>query len=383
MSARRRIVRGAAVSTAGALLLGAAVGTPATAGDLPTSPNTNRNSTLASTPATLTASALLPWYVAPSLVALRGEINARWPNRDRSSDGTIGDTRHQSRGNSHNAVGHSGGPGVGSTGAVHAMDITSSGIDVQSVLRALIGDSRVWYVIYGGRIWSRTYGWAAQTYTGDPHTTHIHVNLREDSQSAAVAAEQDTSHWLGGAANSNASGAATFTPAFSLTLGGAATAALQRALISRGYPIPAGATGVYGAQTTAAVRAFQLAQGWTGSAADGVAGTLTLSRLGVTASNSAASTNATPATHRTSPASAGRGSSGSSGAYRPGTASRAVYFLQQALIARGYPIPAGATGYYGAKTVAAVEAFQRAQGWSGSAADGVAGPGTIKRLGLA
>ena len=77
-------------------------------------------------------------------------------------------------------------------------------------------------------------------------------------------------------------------------------------------------------------------------------------------------------------------SSGSkgSGGYTPGTASTAIYYLQQALIQRGYSIPAGPTGYFGAKTVDAVRAFQQAQGWTGSAADGVAGPGTLKALGL-
>jgi peptidoglycan hydrolase-like protein with peptidoglycan-binding domain len=59
-----------------------------------------------------------------------------------------------------------------------------------------------------------------------------------------------------------------------------------------------------------------------------------------------------------------------------------VYVLQQALIAQGFAIPAGATGYYGTRTTAAVKKFQKAQGWTGSAADGIPGSGTLKRLGL-
>ncbi len=143
---------------------------------------------------------LTPWTPAPALVALREEVDARWPQRSRASDGVIGDTRHGQSTNSHNPVGSANGPQVGTVGTVHAIDITAAGIDVPALLGAVIGDPRVWYVIHGGQIWSRTNGWAPRAQSGDPHMTHVHVNLREDSQSAAVAAENDTSAWFGGAA---------------------------------------------------------------------------------------------------------------------------------------------------------------------------------------
>ena len=368
----RRIARGMALSTSGVLLLAGPLAAQASAADLaPTTPSV-----------TLRASALLPWHVAPSLIALRAEVNSRWPNRDRSSDGTIGDSLHQAGTNSHNAVGHPGGPSVGSTGAVHALDITSSGIDVDTVLDAVIGDARVWYVIYGGRIWSRTNGWVARSYSGDPHTTHIHVNLREDSQSTAVAAENDTSRLIGnGRSGRGTSAGISVSPAFSTSMGTSATKTLQRALIAKGFSIPSGPTGWYGPETTRAVKAFQQSQGWSGSGADGIAGAETLRRLGVGAASGSAAT-ATTAVATTPRSTSASSSSTGSGGYVPGTASTAIYYLQQALIERGYSIPAGPTGYYGAKTVDAVKAFQQAQGWTGSAADGVAGSGTRKALGL-
>ncbi|GAB2905424.1 peptidoglycan DD-metalloendopeptidase family protein [Streptomyces mayteni] len=58
--------------------------------------------------------------------------------------------------------------------------------------------------------------------------------------------------------------------------------AFQRALISRGHRIPAGATGYYGEQTKAACTAFQRDQGWRGSDADGLPGPQTFARLGFT-----------------------------------------------------------------------------------------------------
>jgi hypothetical protein len=54
---------------------------------------------------------------------------------------------------------------------------------------------------------------------------------------------------------------------------------LQRRLIDKGYPIPAGPTGNYAHQTTTAVAAFQRDQGWRGAGADGIPGPKTTERL--------------------------------------------------------------------------------------------------------
>lgn len=307
------------------------------------------------------------WFLAPSLAALRAEIDAAWPGRSRASDGSIGDARHQASDNGHNPVGHPNGPGNGTSGAVHALDITASGIDVNAVLRAVIGDHRVHYVIHDGTIWSTTTGWAAKVHAGDPHYSHIHISLRDASPGGAVAAENDTSRWLSRSTRATRS-LGRISKARSATptgLGRPQVRALQRALIARGFPISAGATGRYGPATTAAVAAFQQAQGWTGSAADGVAGQQTLALLGVTGPS----------------ASKSQGSSQNQGLL-PGARGTAVRQLQSALISRGYAIDAGATGFFGPATQAAVAAFQQAQGWSGSQADGVPGPMTLALLGL-
>ena len=329
----------------------------------------------------ISALSLIPWYAAPSLVTLRKEVDARWPGRSRASDGVIGDALHAARTNSHNPVGAGNGPRVGTRGAVHAIDITSSGIDVQALLSAVVGDPRVWYVIHDGRIWSRSTGWAATAHQGDPHTTHIHVNLREDSQSAAVAAENDTRAWFGGR---SASPAFLQAPGRS-TLTTEQTTRLQRALIGAGYSIPAGATGKYGAQSTAAVAAFQTAQGWSGSPADGIAGPETLRRLGVSAASGTATAGrgSSAATTRTTrnAAPAPTSAKARAGSWDADNG-RLVYDLQAALIAKGYSIPAGPTGYFGTRTKQAVRAFQESLGFTGDQADGIPGPQTLRRLGL-
>jgi murein DD-endopeptidase MepM/ murein hydrolase activator NlpD len=139
----------------------------------------------------------LRWHASPSLLSLRAEVDARWPNRDKSSDGTIGDYAHSTSMSEHNPVGHRFGPQHGTVGAVHAIDITAKGIDVRQVLDAVIGDKRVWYVIHAGSIWSKTYNWAQRGYNGsNPHDTHIHVSLAADDQASAIANEKDQSPWL-------------------------------------------------------------------------------------------------------------------------------------------------------------------------------------------
>ena len=324
----------------------------------------------------MSAMSLIPWYTAPSLVALRREVDTLWSGRSRLSDGSIGDNRHGRTINSHNPVGAANGPRVGTRGAVHAMDITSAGIDVNRLLSAVIGDSRVWYVIHDSKIWSRTTAWAARPYSGDPHTTHVHINLREDSQAAAIDAENSTRSWFTGKAT--AAPAFLATPNSGLSLTESQVRVLQKALISAGFAIPAGATGNYGPQTTSAVAAFQRAQGWSGSEADGIAGPETLRRLGVS------TVTATPASYQTPAASATKKSTAkkSKVTHPSGLSKKKTKKLQRKLIRGGYQIPSGPTGMYGPETTRAVKAFQRAQGWRGSQADGIAGAETLRRLGI-
>ncbi len=361
-----------AAAALGALILAAAASPAQAAEAVPEEPLASRAEVVPVDPpmssAELGAMAVIKWHTAPSLVKLRSEINARWPNRSRSSDGTIGDTRHSKTTNSHNPVGTATGPRYGTRGAVHAMDITASGIDVNAVLSAVIGDSRVWYVIHRGKIWSRTYGWAPRTQYGDPHTSHIHINLREDSQGAAVAAETSTRSWFAGSTSSSPAS----QPSSGAALTTAQVVALQEALIKRGFAIPAGPTGYYGPQTTKAVARYQRSQGWSGSDADGIAGPETLRRLGVSAIVAVPARQVTTK-EPTSPTSAPITSKLSKAKTKK---------LQKALIKRGFAIPAGPTGTYGPQTTRAVAAFQKSQGWRGKDADGIAGPETLRRLGV-
>lgn len=109
--------------------------------------------------------------LAHSLQNLFGEIDSAWPNRDRRTDGWIGDKAHQARQSDHNPD---------SRGIVHAIDIDKDGIDPMYVVEQCISENRpTQYVIYNRTIWSRTRDFRPRAYTGDnPHTDHIHVSIQ-------------------------------------------------------------------------------------------------------------------------------------------------------------------------------------------------------------
>lgn len=115
----------------------------------------------------------MAYHLAPSLAQLRAEVNARWPHRDKGSDGWIGDTAHGARTSDHN-------PDYSAGGVVRAIDIDKDGIDVNVLLTMVVGDARTAYVIWNRRIWVRGSGWSA--YKGaNGHTAHVHVSIRHGS----------------------------------------------------------------------------------------------------------------------------------------------------------------------------------------------------------
>lgn len=111
----------------------------------------------------------MTYYLAPSLAKLRAQLNERWPDRDKTSDGWIGDAAHNARISDHN-------PDYADGGVVRAIDVDEDGIDTDAVLAAVLHDPRVAYVIYEGRIWGGT-RW--RPYTGaNAHNIHMHISIK-------------------------------------------------------------------------------------------------------------------------------------------------------------------------------------------------------------
>jgi Putative peptidoglycan binding domain len=122
-------------------------------------------------------------FLAPSLVQLRRETNAKWPKRDKKSDGWIGDVAHQRRKSDHNPD---------ASGCVRAIDVDRDGIDPKQFIAAAISDPRTNYVIFDRKIYSRKRQFRPRRYTGpNPHTHHIHISILH-----GPAAETSVSTWL-------------------------------------------------------------------------------------------------------------------------------------------------------------------------------------------
>ena len=123
----------------------------------------------------------MSWRLAKSLEQLRSQVNQKFPNRSKLSDGTIGDAAHASRDSDHN-------PWVkdGAMGVVTALDLThdpKNGCDGTELAQALVQsqDPRIKYLIWNRQIVSSVVKpWVWRPYRGsNPHTKHVHISVRD------------------------------------------------------------------------------------------------------------------------------------------------------------------------------------------------------------
>lgn len=122
-------------------------------------------------------------YEAPSLRRLRDTVNRRWPNRDKSSDGWIGDPAHQARQSAHNPDPR--------TGVVRARDLDKDGIVMPVVIASGILHPSTRYIIFNRRIYRSQDRFRPRSYDGsNPHTGHGHFEIW-----ATVSAENNPAAW--------------------------------------------------------------------------------------------------------------------------------------------------------------------------------------------
>jgi len=119
--------------------------------------------------------------LSKSAIQLREQIDDAFPDRDRTSDGWIGDIRHAARKSDHNPD---------EQGWVRAIDIDRDlngkgrkpdlmpDLVDQIRLAAKSGDKRVSYIIFDGKIASSRAAWRWRTYNGiNQHTHHAHISF--------------------------------------------------------------------------------------------------------------------------------------------------------------------------------------------------------------
>jgi hypothetical protein len=226
----------------------------------------------------------MSWRVAQALLTMRAEVDRKWPDRERASDGGIGDERHAQLGTAsdHNPwVKDSNGIGV-----VRAFDIDAGrgllptraqddvGDTVSEVARlagkaghpALMGGG---YVIYEGKIASAESNppWSWRKHTGDAHESHPHVSVGRkasayDSRSpwGIVAAQIITSPVGGPATPATPAGAAAF-PTLKVGDTGDRVKLVQRFLWGSARAKASPVYGKFEATTKKAVEGYQRMRG--------------------------------------------------------------------------------------------------------------------------
>lgn len=117
---------------------------------------------------------------------LREQIDDCFPDRDRKSDGWLGDARHAARPSDHNPD---------AQGIVRAIDVdrdlhgvskpdTMPDLADQIRLCAKAGDKRIAYVIFNGKIASAKKAWAWRPYDGiNKHNHHCHISFTQKGDS--------------------------------------------------------------------------------------------------------------------------------------------------------------------------------------------------------
>lgn len=119
----------------------------------------------------------MAWRNSKATAKLLAQINAAYPGRDKSWDGTIGDTAHSKRKSEHNP---------NAAGVVRAIDITHDPKhgppgDVLAEALRTGGDPRVAFVIWNKQIAGAGKGWNWRKYTGAaPHDHHVHLSVHQD-----------------------------------------------------------------------------------------------------------------------------------------------------------------------------------------------------------
>ncbi|MEV5969769.1 peptidoglycan-binding protein [Streptomyces sp. NPDC051921] len=233
-------------------------------------------------------------------------------------------------------------------------------------------------------------GWTDYTHTS--YIAYEQTKPRTRKQATPLAYWANSDRYLayrykgvisGGSTGSGSAGAVTAsaypgTAMFGPGANNAYVTQLGRLLVARGGKkfYAQGPGPRWGEADRRATQAFQQAQGWKGRDADGMPGPQTWSLLVAGKGKDIGGSSGSGGSSATASGFPGRGY------FRPGQSNAYVEKLGKQLVKRGYG------GHYvsgpGPRWTEAdrrnVEAFQRAQGWRGGAADGYPGPETWRRL---
>ncbi|MFJ5139876.1 peptidoglycan-binding protein [Streptomyces sp. NPDC088707] len=234
-------------------------------------------------------------------------------------------------------------------------------------------------------------GWTDYTHTS--YVAYEQTKPRTRKQATPMAYWENSNRYvayrykgvISGGSTGGATGGATSTATpypgiamFGTGADNAYIAQLGRLLVDRGGKryYSKGPGPKWGEADRRATQAFQLAQGWKGKEADGLPGPETWKLLVTGGGRSIGGSSGASGSSSNATAFPGRGS------FRPGQSNAYVEKLGKQLVKRGFGkhYLSGPGPRWTEADRRNVEAFQRAQGWRGAAADGYPGPETWRRL---
>jgi hypothetical protein len=131
----------------------------------------------------------MAWVLTEGLANVRSEFNRVFPDRDRKSDGSVGDLAHQGGRSGHNPdrtgnAEYKDGDALDEVRAIDVdKDLRTPGVSMEDVVQHLVTRARAGhyvpfhYIIYRRRIWSKSDGWVTHAYTGaNAHDEHAHFS---------------------------------------------------------------------------------------------------------------------------------------------------------------------------------------------------------------
>ena len=128
--------------------------------------------------------------LSKAAIQLREQFDDTFPDRDRLSDGWIGDTRHSARKSDHNPDEQGWVRAIDIDRDLHKSgkpDIMGDLVDQVRIACKSKSEKRISYIIYDGRICSNILNWRWRKYTGaNKHTKHAHFSFKKEADNAGA-----------------------------------------------------------------------------------------------------------------------------------------------------------------------------------------------------